>query len=372
MPNILVIDDDPLFLELVQATLAQHNLVCAQDQASAFAALQQATPDLIILDIHIDTTDGYQVCQEIRKQHRDLPILFISSNNTLESRLQAYDAGGQDFLAKPYQKQELNYKVEVLTSRHLRQQNLQDEIQNSASLIHNIQKDAASLQTINRFIQSCMHCKDLATLHTIFFIALKELNTSGVLAIQGDHAQAQSSDTAATRLELEILSMSHDLPRIHRFGNDRALFKWDRAVLLIRELGPLIDVLAILMDSLEVVLAAIETENHLLENISQLEQANDESHRQVGTLINDMTLSLQDSMITLGLVSDLSSEEEQTIRDIISDYAERIQENMATQHQHSQQIRRLVNELRAPSDSIQQLLQHAQNNDSHSDAVELF
>ena len=370
MSNILVIDDDPLFLELIQATLSQHSLTCSHAPEIALSKLRQIPPDLIILDIHMGTTNGYQVCKQIREHNPDVPILFISSSDTLESRLQAYGAGGHDFLAKPYQTRELNFKVDLLIFRHQQHCDLKHQLQDNSSLIHHIQQEAASLQAINRFIQSCMHCKDLNTLYAIFFVALKELNTCGVLMI-ADNA-AQSSGNPPTRLEQEILTMSQALPRIHSFGNDRALFSWSQATLLVRELGPLIDVLAILMDSLEVIISAIKAEGDLVEKIAQLEEANEESQKQVESLISDMTLSLQDNLITLGLVSDLSSTEEQAIRDIVSDYADRIRENMAIQHQHSQQIKHLVNQLRAPSDSIERLLAHAHDSDNHSDAVELF
>ncbi|GAA5315451.1 MAG: hypothetical protein AseanaTS_06560 [Candidatus Pelagadaptatus aseana] len=372
MHKILVVDDDPFFLELIDSALADYEIIKAADCESALSAYQEHQPALVSLDIGLQDCDGYSICQKIREQDKHTPILFMSGNNDLDSRLRAYGEGGNDYIAKPYQKDELACKVNKLIERHVHQQQLTNQLQDHSSLINNIQRESANLQIVNRFIQSSMHCKDAETLLGIFFVALRDLGTCGVLILNDHPEQPHHSGTPATRLEYEILSMSDKLPRIHSFGKNRAVFNWQRTTLLVRELNSLIDVLAILMDALDMVLSAIETENGLVEEIAQLEAANSECHNEVEALIQDMSLSLQDAMITLGLVSDLGADEEKMINDTIHDYSHKIQSKLIAQTEQSLKVKHLIDQLRTPSEEIQQMLAQAQTDNDNSDAVELF
>jgi DNA-binding NtrC family response regulator len=372
MHKILVVDDDPFFLELVNASLKDYQVITATDADHALQIYREHRPVLVSLDIKLQDCEGYTICQKIREEDEHTPILFMSARNDLDSRLRAYGEGGSDYISKPYQKQELIYKVEKLIDRHVHQQSLNDQLQDSSSLITNIQREAAHLQTVNRFIQSSMHCKDVDTLLSIFFIALRDLDSSGVLILNSTPETPYECGSPATRLEREILNMGYRLPRIHSFGQNRALFNWQRCTLLVRELNSLVDVLAILMDALDMVLASIETEHRLVEQIAQLETANGECQEQVESLITDMSLSLQDNMVTLGLVSDLDESEERMINDTIHSYCQQIQEKLSLQNQQGHKVRQLIDQLRQPSEEIQRLLEHAQTSSSPAAAIELF
>jgi DNA-binding response OmpR family regulator len=109
-PTAWVVDDDATTRDLLAIALGDHFEI--QQAASGEEILErlvrrpapgQAAPSLVLLDIEMDTVDGYQTCQRLRKAGLDIPVLFISSHDTLEERLLAFDAGGDDFISKPFE-----------------------------------------------------------------------------------------------------------------------------------------------------------------------------------------------------------------------------------------------------------------------------
>lgn len=128
MERILVIEDS----QLVQAVLAEifqssYQLDCRHDGLTGLAAAQAITPDLILLDIHLPGMDGYAVCRALKadEQTREIPIIFITSFDSEENRVKGFEAGGDDYVVKPFYKQELQARVKAhLSLRQARQQAL--------------------------------------------------------------------------------------------------------------------------------------------------------------------------------------------------------------------------------------------------------
>lgn len=76
--------------------------------------------DLIILDIMLPDMDGITVCETIRMQHNDVPILFLSARNTGKDRVEGLKKGGDDYLTKPFNLEELLLRVEKLIVKNKR------------------------------------------------------------------------------------------------------------------------------------------------------------------------------------------------------------------------------------------------------------
>lgn len=114
----LVVDDDPAVRRLLGRMLAG---TCDEiaEAASAGEALEQLTrrlPDLVVLDVHLDGSSGLTVLQRIREctEHRLIPVIVISGQATRAERLEAIRSGATDFLAKPFDAEELTTRVQWL------------------------------------------------------------------------------------------------------------------------------------------------------------------------------------------------------------------------------------------------------------------
>ena len=114
-PTVLVVDDSHASLEVLKAQLgrAGFNVVGASTGRDAIASLDRFKPDAIILDVVMPELTGYDVCRLIRERepHRETPILFVSAACSLEERIRGLEAGGDDFIRKPYSAAELALRV---------------------------------------------------------------------------------------------------------------------------------------------------------------------------------------------------------------------------------------------------------------------
>ena len=110
-PVVLVVDDSPTVRKIVQLTLQRENIrvVTAGDGLGALAAVADAQPDLILLDIMLPRMDGYNICQVVRKNmsYRDLPIIMLSGKDGLLDKMRGRLAGSTEYITKPFDSSEL-------------------------------------------------------------------------------------------------------------------------------------------------------------------------------------------------------------------------------------------------------------------------
>ena len=114
--KILAVDDDQANLNIISEILSDdYELQTADCGESALEVARNYIPDLILLDIMMPGIDGYEVCRKLRSEP-DLSktkILFLSAKELLEDRLQGYDVGGDDYITKPFDEEELVAKIKV-------------------------------------------------------------------------------------------------------------------------------------------------------------------------------------------------------------------------------------------------------------------
>jgi diguanylate cyclase (GGDEF)-like protein len=115
--DILVVDDNPANIELLVAILGAQGYRCrvANNGARAIAAIELDPPDLVMLDIAMPKMDGYEVCRRIKADPRTraLPVIFLSALNGAIDKVQAFSAGGADYVGKPFQIEEVLARVEL-------------------------------------------------------------------------------------------------------------------------------------------------------------------------------------------------------------------------------------------------------------------
>ncbi|MDZ4374929.1 MAG: response regulator transcription factor [Phenylobacterium sp.] len=118
MPQVLVVDDDPHIRQLLVFALEKAGLTAreAEDGEAALAAVAQAAPDLVVLDINMPRLDGLEVCRRLRAQG-DLPILFLSSRDDEIDRILGIELGGDDYVVKPFSPREVVARVQAILRR---------------------------------------------------------------------------------------------------------------------------------------------------------------------------------------------------------------------------------------------------------------
>lgn len=118
--KLLIADDDPQMVRALRITLAAHGyeVVVAADGAAAIAAAAQSHPDLIMLDLGMPQLDGIEVIQALRGW-TNVPIIVVSGRTGSADKVDALDAGADDFVTKPFQVDELLARLRALSRRSL-------------------------------------------------------------------------------------------------------------------------------------------------------------------------------------------------------------------------------------------------------------
>ncbi|MEE6387983.1 MULTISPECIES: response regulator [Microbacterium] len=116
--KLLIADDDPQMVRALRITLAAHGyeVVVAADGAAAIAAAAQTHPDLIMLDLGMPRLDGIEVIQALRGW-TSVPIIVVSGRTGSADKVEALDAGADDFVTKPFQVDELLARLRALSRR---------------------------------------------------------------------------------------------------------------------------------------------------------------------------------------------------------------------------------------------------------------
>jgi two-component system, sensor histidine kinase and response regulator len=131
---ILIIDDQPDNLRFLSSILTTegYKVQRAISGEMAVNAAFNSSPDLILLDIVMPKMDGYEVCQRLKSnpKTREIPIIFLSALNETSHKVKAFEIGGVDYIAKPFQFEEVLVRIESqLTiqqlSKQLKEQNAQ-------------------------------------------------------------------------------------------------------------------------------------------------------------------------------------------------------------------------------------------------------
>ncbi|SKB16116.1 Putative Histidine kinase (fragment) [Planktothrix sp. PCC 11201] len=113
--NILVVDDTVDNLRLLDTFLSGcgYNVRLSRDGNFAIRSALEDPPDLILLDIMMPPPDGYEICSQLKahEQTRNIPIIFISAKDQLSDKVQAFSVGGNDYITKPFELEEVEIRV---------------------------------------------------------------------------------------------------------------------------------------------------------------------------------------------------------------------------------------------------------------------
>ncbi|HTO14316.1 MAG TPA: response regulator transcription factor [Edaphocola sp.] len=117
--SLLLVEDEESLREGLKLNLEldDYEVTTAVTGIEAIKAVKQEYFDLIILDIMIPEMDGLTVCENIRLQNIDVPILFLSARNTSNDRIEGLKKGGDDYLTKPFDLEELLIRVDKLITK---------------------------------------------------------------------------------------------------------------------------------------------------------------------------------------------------------------------------------------------------------------
>jgi two-component system, OmpR family, response regulator len=118
-PHILVVDDDARLRALLSRFLAENGfrVTTAENAAEARDRLRFLNPDLLVLDVMMPGESGLGLTEALRQENRDLPVLLLTARDAPEDRISGFEAGADDYLAKPFRFDELLARIRALHRR---------------------------------------------------------------------------------------------------------------------------------------------------------------------------------------------------------------------------------------------------------------
>jgi len=116
---ILVVDDDSFANALVQFVLSKegYEVETADNPRGAWQMIQKREPDLLILDVTMPYLNGFEFSAKLRTEGYDIPLIFMTAQDTIEAKLQGFNIGADDYICKPYNHQELVARVQAVLRR---------------------------------------------------------------------------------------------------------------------------------------------------------------------------------------------------------------------------------------------------------------
>jgi putative two-component system response regulator len=143
-PKILVVDDHPSSRMTAVALLSVegYEVLEADSGMAALNCVVAADPDLILLDVMMPGMDGFEVCRRLKQdeQTRLTPVVFVTALNDRRARLRGIEAGGDDFLTKPFDQLELSARVKSL----IRQKRLNEDLDHAGQVLFSIARTVES------------------------------------------------------------------------------------------------------------------------------------------------------------------------------------------------------------------------------------
>jgi len=121
--KLLLVEDEQKIADTLKLGLSEngYQVDVAYDGNIGWKLYQQNPYNLVILDLNLPGINGYELCKMIRARNNSIPIIMLTALNSLENKIEGYDAGADDYIIKPFDFKELLMKIRVLLRRTMNQ-----------------------------------------------------------------------------------------------------------------------------------------------------------------------------------------------------------------------------------------------------------
>lgn len=269
--RVFVVDDDAIILDVLRATLAAecelHTFASAE---ACLGALADVKPDLFLLDVSMPVMDGYALCRQLKDDWdtQDIPVVFISASNNNETRMLCYEAGGDDFIQKPFDPAELLSKLGVAGRILAEKKALREQAGYAQRTAMAAMVSMGELGVVLQFLSKSFACNTLDELAAALLDAMQQYDLQAAVQMRiGDEVLTLSHNGRNVPLEVSVLNHVRESGRIFQFKS-RCVFNYGQVTLLVKNMpledaercGRIRDNGALLAEGADARLRAIETE----------------------------------------------------------------------------------------------------------------
>lgn len=325
---VFSVDDDPMMQAALDAVLAQEFAVeCFPSAEDCRARLAARRPDMFLLDISLPGMDGYQLCRQMKAdpQTEAIPVTFVSSHDDIEERLAGYEAGGADFIVKPFDSAEVLRKLRVARQSLAERRGLVEQVQASEQLAAMVLDSIDEYGLVLQFLGKVIACTNGREVAEAMLHLLKGYRLAGAVQVRvGDQEVTLGAAGASSPLETSVINHVRSLGRLFEFKG-RSVHNFDHVTVLVANMpvdrgdfcGRIRDNLSMAAQGADARLLAIQTEeadrrkqagifrvlDSLRATIGTLTANHQQERLQGATLSFEIQQGLAKSFVHLGLTT---------------------------------------------------------------------
>lgn len=165
--TILVVDDDKMNLVIAKDLLEpQYEVACAISGSEALKYLEDNTPNMILLDLHMPGMSGLEVLEKLHAMDRarDIPVIFLTADTKKETEVEIFKAGAMDYIQKPFTAEVVLHRVSRILELYHYQQSLQHEVNKKTAELMESNRKITNLSTqVMMALASAIDAKDTYT-----------------------------------------------------------------------------------------------------------------------------------------------------------------------------------------------------------------
>ncbi len=281
--DVLAIDDDKFIQKVIIKSLKSDamNVRTASDGESGIEEALNKKPDIILLDVEMPGINGYETCDRLRniESIKDVPIVFLSSRSSLRERMQGYEVGADDYLVKPFEKEYLNARINILVKYHSERKELREQYELAHENALTAMTGASELAVAMRFLEKSLTYHSINDLAQGLFECTEQfsLDCCAMISEKDSPMWYSSENSPISPLEKELIEMCDKEARFLDFGN-RTIINYPCVSLLVKNMplndmdryGRIKDLLPIVLSAVNSKTNTIRTEQALTEQSENL------------------------------------------------------------------------------------------------------
>jgi CheY-like chemotaxis protein len=236
---ILCVDDEPVNLTIMEELLQDnYELITVNSGEGCLQQVEIQKPDLILLDVNMPEIDGLETCARLKADAKtaEIPIIFVSALASQAELMAGYEAGGDDYITKPFSEEILQKKLQIVLASQQRKQELKQISEQAVEALRGNLSDTDELGRVIEFLYQCRTVSTLDELARDVFDCLREFELdSSLLILDEPENRIWFSDDIERPMESQILASLRGQDSVVSFGTRLAISS-DHATILVRNL----------------------------------------------------------------------------------------------------------------------------------------
>jgi DNA-binding response OmpR family regulator len=215
--NIFIVDDDPISRHVLKSFLKDSGyLVTEFGSGESILTSQHRLSGLVLMDVEMPGINGIETCRRLREMvDNQIRFIFISAHDNMETRIKAYDAGGADYICKPYSRAELIRKVKVAEEEFHRHQGIMLQAEVAQQAAFSAISSLGEAGILFEFLRKSHVAESLDQLAVTIRQAVREFGLGILLELrQGEDKHCYSNNPECSPLEQAILEHARSKGRM--------------------------------------------------------------------------------------------------------------------------------------------------------------